>query len=347
MHKSEKTRPTGFAVEASKFSLDASGGAATESESIWPQLCAGLGAAAWATIAVLAHLGTVPIGSVELIFLFAPLVIVPLGIELLRLIGATSPVVGIAQRLQPFCAALSVVAVCLPPGRLAGFLALSWICLCLLLAFSALADLLSSSSPWTESLRVILAIARVDLLVGGAWFLASRFGMRPLGTQEPIVLLTAVHFHFAGFATAIISAAMLHFAQRHGTDFWLKRLVPLVVGMPFVVAAGFVTSPALKMGAGVVFSASVGALALTLRSLARSSESRIARFFLYIAAASVFAGTVLSTVYAIADFRGSEVLPIPQMARTHGVLNAVGFCLPALLGWLIEYAPAQTELQFH
>jgi hypothetical protein len=24
------------------------------------------------------------------------------------------------------------------------------------------------------------------------------------------------------------------------------------------------------------------------------------------------------------------------MARTHGVLNAVGFCLPALLGWLIE-----------
>jgi hypothetical protein len=30
------------------------------------------------------------------------------------------------------------------------------------------------------------------------------------------------------------------------------------------------------------------------------------------------------------------VLTIPQMARTHGVLNAVGFCLPGLLGWLVE-----------
>jgi hypothetical protein len=45
---------------------------------------------------------------------------------------------------------------------------------------------------------------------------------------------------------------------------------------------------------------------------------------------------VLSSVYAIADFRGSNGFAIPQMARTHGLLNAVGFCLPALLGWLIE-----------
>jgi hypothetical protein len=45
---------------------------------------------------------------------------------------------------------------------------------------------------------------------------------------------------------------------------------------------------------------------------------------------------VLSTAYAVADFRGSVVLPIPQMARTHGILNAVGFCLPAVLGWLVE-----------
>jgi hypothetical protein len=45
---------------------------------------------------------------------------------------------------------------------------------------------------------------------------------------------------------------------------------------------------------------------------------------------------VLSAAYAVADFRGSDVLPIPQMARTHGILNAVGFCLPALLGWLVE-----------
>jgi hypothetical protein len=56
----------------------------------------------------------------------------------------------------------------------------------------------------------------------------------------------------------------------------------------------------------------------------------------HVASVTIFAGMVLSTAYAVADFRGSAVLPIPQMARTHGILNAVGFCLPGLLGWLIE-----------
>lgn len=307
------------------------------SESTWPQLCAGLGATVWAGIAVLARTRTAPIGSTELIFLFAPLAIVPLGIELLRILGAAGVFDRVAQRLQPFCAALAVAALFLPPGRSAGILASGWMFFCLLPALSAIIDFLRSSQPSkTSLLGIILAVARIDLLVGGAWFVASRFGLRPLGTLEPIVLLTAVHFHFAGFATAIISAAMLRFAQQRGDDRWLNKLLPLVVGMPFVVAAGFVISPALKMGAAVMFSLSAAALAIVLRSLAQGTQSPTARFFLHIAAASVFAGMVLSSIYAIADFRGSDLLPIPQMARTHGVLNAVGFCLPALLGWLIE-----------
>jgi hypothetical protein len=40
----------------------------------------------------------------------------------------------------------------------------------------------------------------------------------------------------------------------------------------------------------------------------------------------------------VADFFGSDVLTIPQMARTHGILNAVGFCLPGMLGWVVEYS---------
>jgi hypothetical protein len=47
---------------------------------------------------------------------------------------------------------------------------------------------------------------------------------------------------------------------------------------------------------------------------------------------------VLAAMYAVADFAGSDVLTIPQMARTHGVLNAVGFCMAGLLGWLVEYS---------
>jgi hypothetical protein len=91
------------------------------------------------------------------------------------------------------------------------------------------------------------------------------------------------------------------------------------------------------MVAGVAFSVAVAALALFLRSSGKTARESTARILLQIAPACVFAGMVLAGVYAIADFRGSDVLPIPQMARTHGVLNAVGFCMCGLLGWLIEF----------
>lgn len=318
----------------------------SESASSWARLCAVLGASVWAGLAALAKTGAAPIGSIELIFLFAPLVIVPLGIELDRMIAASGPLPSIAARVQPFCAALAVIALWLPPGQPAGLLASGWMIVSLVLAASALPQFWPSSfSASANTLRWILTIARLDLAIGGAWFVASRFGVHPLGTPEPIVLLTAVHFHFAGFATAMIAAAMLRFSEKQGANRWLRRLLALVVAMPFLVAAGFVISPTFKMAAAVAFSASVAALAIILRSLASRTESRTARVLLNIAAASVFAGMVLSGIYAIADFRGSDVLPIPQMARTHGVLNAVGFCLPALLGWLVEFAPNALSLE--
>jgi hypothetical protein len=181
-----------------------------------------------------------------------------------------------------------------------------------------------------------MGIARVDLVVGGAWLVASRWGMRPMGIQEPIGLLTAVHFHFAGFATAMIAAATIRFSEKRGEHPWLKRLVLMVVGLPIVVAAGFVISPVVKMVAALLFSASVAGLAIAVRACGTKAANTTARILLQVAAGAVFAGMVLSGAYAVADYLGSGALTIPQMARTHGVLNAVGFCLSGLLGWLVE-----------
>jgi YndJ-like protein len=316
----------------------------TAAEGSWAQMCAVLGAVIWAGVAVLARIGVAPIGAIELMFLFAPLVIVPLGMELGRVLGSDTPLTRFARRVQPVAAALAVAALWLPPGRPAGGLACVWMVVCLSMAIAAIIDLssLAKSRPNSSTRftihRITLAVAQLDLSVGGAWLVASRLGLRPMGIQEPIGLLTAVHFHYAGFATAMISAAMLHFATQLQECRWLQWLVAVVIGMPFIVAAGFVISPQLKLGAAAVFSAAVAGLAVVLRSCAKRLESGTARVLLYVAAATVFAGMVLSTGYAVADFRGSDVLPIPQMARTHGILNAVGFCLPGLLGWLVEFA---------
>jgi hypothetical protein len=132
------------------------------------------------------------------------------------------------------------------------------------------------------------------------------------------------------------AAATLAFAERRARQRWLKTLVLMVAGLPFLVAAGFVISPALKMGAAVLFAASIAVFAVFLRMVGRRTGKGMPRVLLQIASGSVFAGMILAGTYAVADFLGVDGLTIPQMVRTHGILNAVGFCLPGLLGWLVE-----------
>ena len=304
---------------------------------VWPATCALAGTAVWAGMAVLARVGMARLGAIELLFLLGPLVIVPLGMELGRVMCGDGRLREIARRLQPLGAGLAVAAMWFGPGRRAGLFAVGWLVVCGLVAGDGLVDLLRALKGDTDrSVRATLGIARMDLAVGGAWLVASRLGMRPMGIQEPIGLLTAVHFHFAGFATAMIAAATLEFSERRGEQRWLRPLVLLVAALPIVVAVGFVISPVLKMGAAVLFSASVAGLAIAVRACGRKAEDPTARILLQVAAGAIFAGMVLSGAYAIADYAGSDVLTIPQMARTHGILNAVGFCLMGLLGWLVE-----------
>jgi hypothetical protein len=359
-----------------KLDLWNDGGGLLDQRSLWGRSCATAGAVVWAGIAVLARAGMVRVGAIELLFLFAPLVIVPLGMELGRVLGGAGRFEELAQRLQPVGAGLAVVAMWLPPGKSAGLAALGWMVVCLLMAGGGAGRMvrsvwrsweqfrqertgeapvatrvgatraLATPSLGTPSLgtrvaEIAGAVARIDLAVGGAWLVASRLGMRPMGIQEPIGLLTAVHFHFAGFATATIAAATLQFAERRGKYRWLKPVVLMVVGLPIVVAAGFVISPIMKMVAAILFSASVAGLAIAVRGCGRRAEEKTARILLQVAAGAVFAGMVVSGAYAVADYMGSDALTIPQMARTHGVLNAVGFCLTGLLGWLVETSSGQ------
>jgi YndJ-like protein len=334
---------------------------AGERQSLWAPICATAGAVVWAGMAVLARMGIARVGAIELLFLFAPLVIVPLAMELGRGMGGTGRLEELARRLQPVGAGLAVVAMCLPPGRKAGLVAGGWMVVCGLMAGGGVLEVVRSLlvRPWRDadiacpepaegSVRATLVMARLDLAVGGAWLVASRLGMRPMGIQEPIGLLTAVHFHFAGFATAMIAAATLRFAEGRGENKlglrWLKPVALMVAGMPVVVAAGFLISPAVKMSAAILFSASVAGLAIAVRACGRKAEDATARILLQVAAGAVFAGMVLSASYAVADYMGSAALTIPQMARTHGILNAVGFCLPGLLGWLVERSGCQSPV---
>jgi len=342
---------TATLVERKEEQIPPPGSAKTrrDNQDRWARLSAIAGAAVWAVLAVAARVGLARIGGIELLFCFAPLVIVPLGIELGRVLASQLLVPRarekwvirldlLARGTQPLLAAFAVVSLLLPPGRSAGLVAWGWMLAGLLHCGVGAADFLSAwSHACARLFDLTLFMARVDLLVGGSWLVASRFGMHPFGIQEPIGLLTAVHFHFAGFATAMIAAAMLRFSQGRAFGLRLRWIAPFVIGMPYLVAVGFVTSAFVKMAAAVAFSASVAGLAIVLRSFARRAERSAARILLQVSAATGFAGMVLSTAYAIAHFFASEGWTIPQMARSHGILNALGFCMTGLLGWIVEW----------
>jgi hypothetical protein len=311
----------------------------------WAAGCSTVGVALWAGIAVLSRIGGVRVGAIELLFLFAPLVIVPLGMELGRRLDGSDSLKELARRLQPVGAGLAVIAIVLAPGRNAAVAALGWVVVCVLMAGSSVAQLLralwSGAERSTRAIRIVIGIAGIDLFVGGVWLVASRWGMQPLGIGEPIALLTAVHFHFAGFATAMIAAATLQFAKRRGEGRWLKYLVLIVAGAPIVVAAAFLISPVVKMVAAVMFSASVAGLAIVLRASGRKMQDAAARLLLQVAAGAIFVGMMFAGAYALADYLGRGGLTIAQMTQSHGILNGVGFCLPGLLGWLVEGSSSQ------
>lgn len=320
----------------------------------WARGWALTGAAAWAGLAVLAKLGLFRVGTIELLFLFAPLVIVPLGMEL----GKTSEKSGAAKKLeenaqilQPLGAATAIMAMWLPPGKSAGLAAGGWMVICGLMAAGGVMEVVQMiagrslfdcrsgqvrATQFASATQLAASVGRIDLAVGGAWLVASRLGWRVMGIQEPIGLLTGVHFHFAGFATATIAAATLRSAEIRSQQRWLRRVVVLVVMLPFAVATGFVVSPELKMIAAAAFSLSVAALAGFIWKSVGYVEDTTARMFLSIAAGSVLAAMTLSFAYVVSDFLKSDLVTISLMASTHGVLNAVGFCLCGLLGWLVE-----------
>ena len=286
-------------------------------------------------------------GIIELLFLFAPLVIVPLGLELTRrLTGVRSGRAIDPARILQIPAMLAVsIAFWLPPGRTAAILSAVWLLQCALLAGRRL---LQWRQEERTSVTPILNLAHFDLILGAVWLVISRAGFRPMGFQEPIILLTAVHFHYSGFATALIASATLCEFQRRRLNMpGLPALIWLIVLLPFLLAAGFVFSPVLRLVAAISLSTCITALAMVLWWLGGEWRSRPARIYVRAASWAAAAAFFLAGLYAVSEYFDKNWITIPGMANSHGVLNGFGFVLLAMLAWLIEMYETEAENAVH
>jgi len=275
---------------------------------------------------------------IDLLFLLAPLVIVPLGLGLTSQIetgGVASRVERIAIRIQLPCALAVVASFFFARGTLSAILAGMWLAFCGLLTLGAVVRIYKGAFRKLDS--SFPAFAFLYLPVGAVWLIGSRFGLTPLGFQEPIVLLTAVHFHYAGFAAPILARssrlALMRSTPSSARPVLLNLVAAGVLVGPALLAAGFVIGPRVKLTAAVVLAFSEISLALSFLFALKQVTNFASKILIALASVSVVFAMVLAALWAIGEYPLQPFVHLAGMARLHGTANALGFTLCGLIGW--------------
>lgn len=294
---------------------------------------------AWVLTGILSLLDIIKIGLIEQVFLLAPLVIIPLGLVLIDVPDASEKLWQLHNFIkisQPFCALSVLIAFLLPSGILAGVLSSSWLVLTGLIAVLGLARLISRRNLDIEELCI--DAGAIYISVGGGWLVLSRLDINPLGFGDLIVLLTAVHFHFAGFAALVITGVtgrILTSVFKGKLRLYQISAFGLIAGIP-LVAAGITFSPFLEVTGAIITATSLAILAyLIIFFVIRVITHRLAQSLLTVSALCSIIGALFIYAYAIGEFSGSYPVSISLMVRIHGVSNALGFALCGLLAWNI------------
>ena len=275
---------------------------------------------------------------IDLLFLLAPQVIAPLGLRLIDFDhGSGSLLLAAAVRIQPAGAVLATVSFLLPIGAEAAVLASAWLLVCAIAALGAIADLIEGRSLHPVGLATAAAIGYMAF--GAVWLVLSRAGIAPLGLSPVVVELTAVHFHFTGFAATLMAALVLSSLRRErGTSRQIALVASLlmIAGSP-VLAAGWGTPFHVLQVAGAILVATgvTASAALLFFRSASLVESTPARILLRVSALAPLAPMVLAVEYSAGHVFGFPTLDIQTMALIHGDLNALGFSLLGLVGWSI------------
>lgn len=282
-------------------------------------------------------------GLITALFLVGPVIAIPLLLRRIAPLGAprADRVLDIARRIALPTGLLLALSFVVPPGPVAGAFALPFFGVGGVTATAALADAIPAirtGRALKPGVHHATWAALVFLPVSAGNAVADRLGTQPFGFDPTIILLTAVHFAFAGFVLLSVGSLAYHRRPRR----WLEiAMDSVVVGIP-VTAIGFFGVPlAAWVGAMLVAAGGLG-VGIACAAVAGTSPSRPARGLLRIAGLTLLVSMPLAAIYATGVGLGTTWLTIPAMAATHGTLNVLGFALPASIGWTLD-GPAMRD----
>ena len=293
-----------------------------------------LGAAVWLGLVAGTWSGWPQLGVIELLFLLAPWIVVPLATSLIPPANQAEP--SLADRAASkwivfWAAALATCSFFLPTGVFAASLASAWLFVCAFFALRGLRRLWRYRA--SSFSQFCFAAGEAYLIVAGIWLVASRLGLNPVGFQEPIVLLTAVHFHFAGFLSATLAG--LTYERLRETQ-WSKPLAVALAGVvvgPGLLALAFLVGPKVKLAAVILIALGQVGLAAGMVRVALSKVNPVARTLLLLSSGCIVIGMVLAASWALGEYPLQSFVELGRMERIHGTLNAIGFGICGLIGW--------------
>jgi len=295
-------------------------------------LSAVFGAGLWAVLALAGGLS-----QVERALALAPLVVVPLGVGLVargEFTGLSSRLLGAAVALLPVAAASMALSLVVEAGPVAAGLAAPWVFVTSLLALAGVSRAVERGSirPLTTGL-VDAGLAYVP--VAAVALVLSHLGIT-VWFDPTIVLLTAVHFHFAGFALPVLAGVTgRHIGGFEGAG---RAVAGVILVGPALIAVGISFSPLVEVVAVGAFTLAVAAFGLSTLVRAVPSLAPLPAVLVGASALALPASMVLALGYGVAAFSGTNPLglSIGRMVTLHGSLNAYGFALCGVLGWRLR-----------
>ncbi len=272
---------------------------------------------------------------VNVIVMLGMLVVVPAGLRLTELRELDR-----IRRLWPLFAVPGAIALWLPRGGPATALACCYALGTVLLALYAPRRAARGRDLGPAGIALLTAL--VTPAVAATALVAERSGHQLFGFGLGILALTVPHFHFAGFAAALIAGLVCRVSDGPAGRF-AALSVPL--GTLLVLAGYFIGDWAELVGA-VVLTAGMWTVGLLTWRLGRATgRDRTTRYLLLASAAVLVATMLLALSWAVGEATGLPHPSLTWMAATHGLGNALGFALCSLLAWrrLRTRIPARTE----
>jgi len=263
------------------------------------------------------------LAALPLVPAFAILLCIPLA---LRAVGPGDSTGRLLVAGYPIAAVAGLLAIVLPTGILSAVVGLVWLAFTLLAALHGLTRAIGARRRTEE---LCIAVGFLYLAVGGVWFVLWRSGVTVMDFGAHVPLLTAIHFHYAGFASPILVGFVGRELRVAATRLWpiYVGAASLVIVGPAFVALGIAGVRIVEAPAAVVLAVGTATVALlALAVVLRRLRGGPARALFAVSSAAAIVAMTLAVLYAAGN-------PLEEMVRWHGSFNALGYVFCGLLAW--------------